>query len=207
MRKIISHISSYLLHTYRISASTAILQKVKVNRLCGYNPKTKIKAKELKKGTILVCGLVWDKVMHSGIYVGDGMVIERHAKEGIRKIPLERFTEGKLRTNKIFVLTDENGNIIADAIWAYRAKLALKEKKKADKYNLLKNNCHMSTAKWVTVTFDQRIITFLHLKNVVKRYYTAKKIEKVMFSEVMLAPQHNEVVESYEGVSNIQFSY
>ena len=185
----------------------SLFLEAKINRLCGYNSKKKIKPQELKKGAILLCGLVWDKVMHSAIYIGNGMVIERHAKEGIRKIPLKSFTEGKLRTNKVFVLTDENGNIIAEEAWADNAKRALKEKKEADKYNLVENNCHMFTAKCVTGTFDQRIITFLNLKNVVKKFFTTKNVAKVMYSEVMLAPQHNEVVESYEGVSNVRFSY
>ena len=106
----------------------------------------------LEVGSIIAVklGLVFE---HTGIYIGDGQVIELYGDGSINQITLKQFMFGAYKDNPslldIFARTGLNiytachkGNILSDHTAAERAILLKSRYKKID-YHILNNNCHM----------------------------------------------------------------
>lgn len=104
----------------------------------------------LVPGTIIVTDLLF-VAEHTGVYVGDGSVVELYGDGSINLISIKDFLNGGYKNNDISPRTGINiyaatysGKCIASKRVAERA-LNLKNKftgKKID-YHLFKNNCHM----------------------------------------------------------------
>ena len=106
----------------------------------------------LEVGSIIAVklGLIFE---HTGIYIGDGQVIELYGDGSINQITLKQFMFGAYKDNPslldIVARTGLNiytachkGNILSDHTAAERATLLKARYQKID-YHILNNNCHM----------------------------------------------------------------
>jgi hypothetical protein len=107
---------------------------------------------EPKAGSILAIalGVVFE---HTGIYIGNGKVIELYGNGNINQISLKQFLSGAYlpnpsdldkiaRTGVNIYTACANGEVIADSKIAERAIL-IKKKCQHVGYNVFSNNCHM----------------------------------------------------------------
>jgi uncharacterized protein YaaW (UPF0174 family) len=96
-------------------------------------------------GSIVRCDLIGGIIDHSGIYIGNGRIIEIYNNNGLAEVKEVNYTEfvnsSTLRTGTaIYIAVDKSTNqIIVDVNIATEAKKHLGLKKQ---YSLLEDNCH-----------------------------------------------------------------
>lgn len=135
--------------------------------------------KKLRIGSIVFCELA-KKLEHSGIYVGNGEIIELNGDGRIIKVDFATFCSSSVyRTGQtIYTFTDFDGNSLGEnRIWE-RAKEKLHTK--VD-YNIISENCHEFSYGCLTGNFKNLTITFTQLLEAVKNRYKKVQIRKIDF--------------------------
>ena len=95
-------------------------------------------------GSVLYCNLAF-AFEHTGIYVGDEMVVHLNGDGIVEKVTLQDFTarlEGNNPSRSIFCATDINGKSIGSKVVADKALDMIGSYRK---YNLVLDNCHCFT--------------------------------------------------------------
>ncbi|GAB2991712.1 C40 family peptidase [Psychrosphaera aestuarii] len=103
--------------------------------------------KEPKVGSILYTGLIGDFMEHSGVYIGNGKIIELNNKGHIVEVTPSEFVDGGTGIN-IYV-SSKNGFPVGSSLIAERAIKYEREVSVKD-YNILLDNCHMFTSACIT---------------------------------------------------------
>ncbi|MCM3116307.1 hypothetical protein M3610_13460 [Neobacillus sp. MER 74] len=130
----------------------------------------------LKKGAVVWCDLGFGVCEHTGVYLGNGLIMEfaGYKKGLIRPVDFKGFTRyGHFRSGTaIYAITDSKGNVLADETFADRAWRELLYPSKNRRYNLLTENCHMFTAGCITGDFDNGCIGFTLVEMEMQTYFS-----------------------------------
>ncbi|MDN3695793.1 hypothetical protein FCV43_12225 [Vibrio genomosp. F6] len=117
---------------------------------------------EPKIGSILYTGLLGDAMEHSGIYIGNGRIVELNSQGCIAEVSPEEFTNGGTGIN-IYVSSQGihpvGSTLISDRAIQYKNDVGQKD------YNLLFDNCHMFTAACMTSELDNAYSFLWMIKN------------------------------------------
>lgn len=106
----------------------------------------------LEVGSIVACDLVNGLLDHSGIYVGNGEIVELNGNSEICKISLYNFiTSSDYRTGQDLFVATWKGKTICSQEIADRAIIAYEQYKNREikPYNIVWNNCHQFCAECV----------------------------------------------------------
>lgn len=136
---------------------------------------------------------------HTGVYIGNNNIVEVHGSGEIKCVTIQEFLgyDSLVRMGiYAYILTDENGMVLADPEIAARAKARIGEK---IKYNLLDNNCHMFTSYCITGDIHNTDSTFLELTWAVKDHFKIKKVDwRVCIDQLEYSPiNKSEHVDTY----------
>ena len=130
-------------------------------------------------GAVVFCELA-KKIEYSGIYVGNGQIVELNGDGWIRKVnPVTFYSDSQYRTgNEIYTFTDFNGKVLCSEEIARRARG--KVGTKVD-YSIISENCHQFSVGCLTGNFSNLNITFTQLLELMKKIYGNYEIRKVKF--------------------------
>ncbi|MCG3884280.1 hypothetical protein I3271_06230 [Photobacterium leiognathi] len=106
---------------------------------------------EPKIGSILYTGLLADFMEHTGIYIGDGKIIELNNKGHISVVTPSEFVNGGTGIN-IYV-SAQNGYPVGSSLIAERA-IKYEKEVSVKNYHLLFDNCHMFTSACIIDELD-----------------------------------------------------
>lgn len=107
--------------------------------------------KEPKVGSILHTGLLGDLMEHTGVYIGNGKIIELNNKGHIIEVTPSEFIDGGTGIN-IYV-SAKNGVAVGSSLIAERA-IKFESEVSVKDYNLLFDNCHMFTSACILDDLD-----------------------------------------------------
>lgn len=102
-----------------------------------------------RPGSVVYTDLIPGHMQHSGIYVGNGQIVERNRAGEICLVGPEQFTNGGLGL-RIHVSSAGDHAVGSPAI----AERALAQVGKREDYHLLLNNCHQFTSGCLTGNFS-----------------------------------------------------
>lgn len=112
-------------------------------------------------GSLIYCQLLTAE--HSGIYVGDRMVVQLSGQGNIELVSLEVFTNNLTTVDTdIFIPIDRDGFPITSET---TAKNALLEIGGTRKYNLLFDNCHQFSAGCILGDFENGNVALWMVKH------------------------------------------
>ncbi|WP_337878847.1 hypothetical protein [Rheinheimera sp.] len=114
----------------------------------------------------VVCCEIYHLFEHSGIYIGDGQVIELAGSGLIRALSFERFV-GQRSGEDLYLAATASGQIIGSAAAAERA---LSQLYSYQSYDLLRNNCHRFTYACVSGQ-SLPVTSFYDLKQALAHYW------------------------------------
>ena len=124
-------------------------------------------------GSIVLCSLAGEPADHSGIYVGNGDIIELHGEGYIHKISAENFLRGSddgnfpLRTGiSIYVACSGTKPIGSNTI----KQRAEKKCGQTVDYSLFSNNCHDFTSYCICGETPKGICTYEKLLTVIGKF-------------------------------------
>ena len=129
---------------------------------------------QLQRGNILSCKLPIFE--HTGIYVGDGQVVELHGSGYIRKVPLNMFVR---RSNQIFVACDPTHTPLGNEDVALNAEAHIG---KYWGYHLINNNCHRFTSGCLKGKFHNTDNVFRKLEESLRKFYNIQS--RIMWQPV-----------------------
>lgn len=114
----------------------------------------------------VVCCEIFQFFEHTGIYIGDGQIVELAGSGLVRSLSFNRFLADRSGAELIFA-TSPAGNIIGSEIAANRA---IEQIYSYQNYDLLRNNCHRFT--YSCVSGDSLPLTsFFDLKQALAKYW------------------------------------
>ena len=130
-----------------------------------------------KVGSILAVGLGFGVIEHTGIYIGDGYVIEQH-EDALKKVTLKEFMDGDGELYArglnigIQIACDSVGKPLAKKSIAKNAKKMYKDyERKTKEYSIVFNNCHQFCWECMEPKSDERLVLFATLEEYVAKYY------------------------------------
>jgi len=123
------------------------------------------------KGCVVYCdlGIIAE---HSGIYIGDGMIVHLNGMGNIEMVTREEFLRGQNSINpaiSIYV-SSSNGKAVGNIDIAERAITMVG---RHIEYNILLNNCHQFTSGCITGDFDNSDNFWWMLKRTTEQHYVA----------------------------------
>lgn len=121
-------------------------------------------------GSIVYCNLGLTgqlMVEHTGIYIGNGQIVELQGNGQIAIVNRQEFLKGRsLDSFSIWVACYGNSSkAIGDESVAQRAQAQVGNTRN---YHLLKDNCHRFTSGCITGNFDNRDTLFIKLRNTIR---------------------------------------
>ena len=121
-----------------------------------------------ERGCILICKIAGGLAEHSGVYVGDGEVVELKGNGQIRKVSFHEFLhDGLTRTGAhIYIACDSSNTVLHDTSIARRANDMVGH---ARDYNVIMDNCHQFTSGCITGDFENVDNFFLFLAQSIKK--------------------------------------
>jgi len=118
---------------------------------------------DLKRGSILCCKLrIFE---HTGIYVGNGMVVELHGSGVIRLVNFHQFVR---QGRQIYVACHPQDGELADESTAQNAEAQIG---KRWGYHLVQNNCHRFTYGCLSENFRSQVNLFWKLEEGIRQKY------------------------------------
>lgn len=124
-------------------------------------------------GSILYCNLGTGQITveHTGIYIGNGEIVELQGKGKGGKIAIvnrQQFLEGRsLDSQSIWVACHGNSSqAIGDQSIAQRAQAEVGSTRN---YHLLKENCHRFTSGCITGNFNNSDTLFIKLRDTIRQ--------------------------------------
>lgn len=123
-------------------------------------------------GSIVCCDLA-GVVEHSGVYVGEGVIVHRDGDGYLAKVGMQEFLGrlGGYNPAVTVFVSCHDSDPIGDRVIANRAVAALSDPDMSCGYNLLTKNCHQFCEYCVSGFLDNGIVdfTFSNLEDVLKR--------------------------------------
>ncbi len=119
-------------------------------------------------GSVIVCE-IYHLFEHSGIYLGDGQIVELAGSGLVRAVSSTRFLDNRSGEH-LLALCDTNGRPVGNAAGAERAAAQLFS---YQHYDLLRNNCHQFVG--CCLTGQNRLITsFFDLRTELEQFYRVR---------------------------------
>jgi hypothetical protein len=104
-----------------------------------------LKLSAVAAGSLMVCE-IYHFFEHSGIYLGDGLIVELSGTGLVRAISVERFLQGRSGQH-LLVACDASGRVFANPAVAQHASQLIYS---YQPYDLLHNNCHRFCCSCIT---------------------------------------------------------
>lgn len=119
-------------------------------------------------GSVLYYEMAFGAADHSGVYVGNGMVVELGGDGWVRKVSIREFMNAPalVRTGRSLYVSSRNGCGIGSKDIAKRAMSMVGT---CRNYNLLLDNCHQFTSGCVTGDFENSDNFLWMLKHTVRK--------------------------------------
>lgn len=112
------------------------------------------------RGAVLYCDLFLGYVEHSGIYIGNGLIIHKNSKGLIERVTPEQFISG---TSALSIYVSSfNNNAVGSEQVASRAESLLNQHQE---YNFITRNCHQFCSYCLTGDKENYNISLALLKN------------------------------------------
>ena len=131
-----------------------------------------------KIGSILAVGLGFGVIEHTGIYIGEGYVIEQHGDDALKRVNLQEFMEGNGEfyarglNISIQIACDSLGNPLAKKSIAKNAKKMYENYERNTKeYSIVFNNCHQFCWECVEPKSYKTLALFTTLEEYVAKSY------------------------------------
>ncbi|MEF9957351.1 MAG: lecithin retinol acyltransferase family protein [Acinetobacter sp.] len=120
--------------------------------------------KEVKRGSIIYCGLMNNQFEHSGVYIGDNKIVHLDGSGLIEVVSPEIFLNrlGGLNMALSIYVSCKDGQSVGSEKVAQRAKEKIGKKVE---YSVISNNCHMFSSGCLTGNFENNDWPFWLLKN------------------------------------------
>lgn len=125
---------------------------------------------EAKRGAVVYCDLVGDYAEHSGIYVGNGQIVNLEGDGKIRKVTFKEFIKGT--TGEMIYVSCKGGKSVGSDKVADRA---LSMVGKSRDYNMIMDNCHQFAAGCLTGDFESAMNFLWMLKDEAYKAYGANQ--------------------------------
>ena len=123
-------------------------------------------------GSLLYVDMFLGAAEHSGIYVGNGEVVELGGDGRVRKVPAKRFlNDGSLKMTAISIYVSSHGGRGVGSKQV--AQRALSKVGSRRKYNVLTDNCHRFCIGCMTGDDGVPCISLQQLKDVAKQHIGA----------------------------------
>lgn len=127
-------------------------------------------------GSVVCCDLAVG-LEHSGVYIGDGMIVHRDGEGYLAIVDRNEFVQrlGGYNPSTTIFVSCEYGRPVGSACVAERAREAMKIPCHARGYGLLTKNCHQFCQYCLTgqVNNGAMDFTFANLEAVLNKYYSA----------------------------------
>ena len=137
-----------------------------------------LRSVEPQVGSLLAVGLGFGMMEHTGIYVGDGYVIEQHGDDALKKVTLQEFQygDGELYVRGsnigIQIACDSTGKPLAKKKAAFYAlKMYDNYTRRTQEYSLLLNNCHQFCWSCIAPKSSEKLVLFATLEEYVAKHY------------------------------------
>ena len=131
-----------------------------------------------KIGSILAVGLGFGVIEHTGIYIGEGYVIEQHGDDALKRVNLQEFMEGNGEfyargfNISIQIACDSLGNPLAKKSIAKNAKKMYENYERNTKeYSIVFNNCHQFCWECIEPKSHKTLALFTTLEEYVAKSY------------------------------------
>lgn len=124
-----------------------------------------LKLSEVPPGAVIACE-IFHLFEHTGIYLGDGLIVELQGTGLVRAISPNRFLAGR-SGEELLVACSRTGEILANAEVAKRASAQIFT---CQEYDLLLNNCHRFTYACVSGK-NEPVTSFFDLKLALKTFW------------------------------------
>lgn len=124
-----------------------------------------LKLSAVAAGSLVVCE-IYHLFEHTGIYLGDGLIVELSGTGLVRAISVERFLQGR-SGNHLLVACDASGRVLANPAVADRASQHIYS---YQPYDLIQNNCHRFCCSCITGRANT-VTSFFDLKAELTQYW------------------------------------
>ena len=165
-----------------LTSSSPVLGDIPNQRLTVAKERSQIfcATKEVKPkvGSLLAVGLGFGLIEHTGIYVGDGYIVEQHGDDELRKVTLKEFMDGdgelyaRGLNISIQIACDKDGNPLRSKKTAKKAlKMYDDYTRRTKEYSLLFNNCHQFCWQCISGSKKNNIVLFSTLEDYVSMHF------------------------------------
>ena len=118
-----------------------------------------------KPGSVLYFEMALGAAEHSGIYVGDGEVVELSGEGIIQQVSVSEFLDTPFNTAMSIYVSSSGGHAVGSQAAARRARSMVG---KCRNYNLILDNCHQFTSGCLTGDFENSDNLLRMLKDTAK---------------------------------------
>jgi len=165
-----------------LTSSSPVLGDVSNQRLTVAKERSQIfcatRSVKPKVGSLLAVGLAFGLIEHTGIYVGDGYVIEQHGDDELRKVTLREFMDGdgelyaRGLNISIQIACNKDGEPLASKKTAKNAlKMYDDYTRRTKEYSLLFNNCHQFCWQCISGSKKNNLVLFSTLEDYVSMHF------------------------------------
>ena len=119
-------------------------------------------------GSVIVCE-IYHLFDHSGIYVGDGQIIELAGSGLVRAVTSQRFLHNR-SGEQLMALCDPRGQPVGNPAGAERAAAQLFS---YQPYDLLRHNCHQFVCCCLTGQ-NRQVTSFFDLRTELEQFYRVR---------------------------------
>lgn len=126
-----------------------------------------LKLSEVPAGAVVICE-IFHLFEHSGIYIGEGQIVELQGSGLVRSVSINRFFDNRTG-NHLLVACNSKAEVMASTETAQRA---IEQIYTYQRYDLLLNNCHRFTQTCVSGR-NLPITSFFDLKTELSSFWRA----------------------------------
>lgn len=123
-------------------------------------------------GSVLYFEMAFGAAEHSGIYVGDGEVVELSGEGIIQQVSVSEFLNTPVNTAMSIYVSSSGGHAVGSQAAARRARSMVG---KCRNYNLILDNCHQFTSGCLTGDFENSDNFLWMLKDTAKNQLGAEE--------------------------------
>lgn len=124
-----------------------------------------------KRGSVVYCDLAFGYADHSGIYIGNGQIVQLNGRGIIEVVSASQFIRDTTAIS-IYVSCDEYGDAVRDEVAAKNAEAYLGME---TEYHPVWRNCHQFAAYCVSSDEENNTILLTQLKSESKFYQCTRK--------------------------------
>ncbi len=135
-----------------------------------------VKLSQVPVGALVVCE-IFHLFEHTGIYIGEGQIVELQGTGLVRSVSVKRFMDNR-SGEELMVACDSRGQPFASPVAAERASNQIFT---YQEYDLIQNNCHRFSGHCYT-GLHWPVTSFFDLRQVLEQQFR----QKISFKKVWL---------------------